>query len=570
VPAGLVATEPTGMMQTLVCADSRCDGVPDLYDKEMAVLIGEVVARGAHMVTILDSCHSDGADREIGGGVGAGAAWFGEVDEAEHRGFSRLSARWVPAADSAPSASALVTEVGGVRSAAVQRENPNYVALAACRRDQTAQEIRLPYGHRGAFSLAILNQLERQGPDATYRELMTGARCYVENLVSRQTPVLFPISEPIVDQKFLGGAARLPRSSMSMRCVRGVWEIDAGACHGMVAGPPDDRTRVGVHGSGTEGTDRQEAELIRVHPTKSVVRPLGGWEPDARWQYPVVVTRVPLPPATVAIAAAPDTDDTVALLVEAMRTAGPHGDASPHIRLAPPEPDAHHRTPDLLLDLPQPHVARILGADGGALVTGVSLVTDAAAAEQVVADLEHIARWRAIKALENPSSHIAGAIHIELRGADHLDTDQTGCVALEYTWDGLQWVPPEVFVALRNTSDRTLYCVLLDMTDRFRSHVGLFPGDLVASSHTAWAGGGSPIVFELPDGEEPVPGARITDWLKVLVAEEPFTAAPYVLPQLGGGAPGPVARDGTAAASPAVDWTTAIVPVITRVPGPAG
>jgi hypothetical protein len=105
------------------------------------------------------------------------------------------------------------------------------------------------------------------------------------------------------------------------------------------------------------------------------------------------------------------------------------------------------------------------------------------------------------------------------------------------------------------------------MTDRFQSYLGLFPGDLVAPGHTAWAAQGSPIAFSLPQGgAEVVPGARAVDWLKVVVAEEPFNAAPFVLPRLGQGAPAP--RDAIVMRPPAVDWTTAVLPVVTRVPGP--
>lgn len=596
VPPELAATEPTGMMQTLVCADSRRGGVPDLCDKEVAVLIGEAVARGAHVVTVLDSCHSDGADRDQD--AGTGPAWSGEVDAFGDDTASRLTARWAPAAVEPLAMAALLPELGrsastsspgAARSAAVLGAGPGYVALAACRRDQTAREIQMAEGHRGVFSLAVLKQLELLGPDATYRELMTGVRCYVENLVSRQTPVLFPIAEPVVDQAFLGGAARVPRSSMTMRCLRGAWEIDAGACHGIVAGPAHDRTRVGVRGSDDAGSSvhgarsealreaQNEAEIVQVQAMKSLVRPLAGWKPDAGRQFPVVVTHVPLPPTTVAVSTAPDLGETEALLIKALNTSGPNGGASPHVRLAASGLDAPDRTPDILLSVSKPSVTRILGADGGALVTGARVVTDAASAAGVIADVEHIARWRRLKALENPASRIAGAIRIEVSAADPagsgargvacgpLRTDQTGCIALEYTWDGSEWAPPEVFIALRNTSERQLYCVLLDMTDRFQSHLSLFPGDLVAPRHTAWAAEGSPIAFSLPPGAEVVPGARAADWLKIVVAEEPFNAAPFVLPRLGERSPVP--RDGTAVRPPAVDWTTAVLPVVTRVPG---
>src|SRR5215212_10247877 len=46
--------EPSGTNQTLVCADSRRAGVPDLADKELSVLLDDVAARGPHVLVVLD------------------------------------------------------------------------------------------------------------------------------------------------------------------------------------------------------------------------------------------------------------------------------------------------------------------------------------------------------------------------------------------------------------------------------------------------------------------------------------------------------------------------------------
>src|SRR4051812_10324152 len=64
LPEEIWYTESSAMCQTSVCHDSR-DGVPDLYDKELAILVHEVLATGARMVTINDSCHSRSAMRGV-------------------------------------------------------------------------------------------------------------------------------------------------------------------------------------------------------------------------------------------------------------------------------------------------------------------------------------------------------------------------------------------------------------------------------------------------------------------------------------------------------------------------
>ena len=86
--------EPTGANQTLVCADSRRAGVPDLADKELSVLLDDVAARGPHVLVVLDCCHSGGGTRDPG----------------ERRrgrpGTAGPAGRWAPQARDVPAAGA--------------------------------------------------------------------------------------------------------------------------------------------------------------------------------------------------------------------------------------------------------------------------------------------------------------------------------------------------------------------------------------------------------------------------------------------------------------------------------
>lgn len=608
VPPELAHIEPTGLMQTMLCVDSRHRGVPDLYDKELAVLIRDVADRGAHVAVVVDCCHADGADRAAG--LVSGTA-------GEHPAL-RLTARWTPALNTPPALADLLAalskpeEYETLRSTSTLRA-PDHVALAACRSDQVAYELSFRAGHHGAFTTALVAQLERLGPDATYRRLLTGVRCYIENLAVRQTPMLYPADSDLADQPFLGGAVRTRASSITMRFVRGAWEIDVGAFHGVQLGAGDDRTLVGVHGVRAEPAETDhgwtlapdgapavlEAEVVSVQPYTSIVEPIGGWHPERGEQYPVVITGVPLPPAVVAVGGTADGDRaTEELLARAISTAAPGGRPSPHVRAADLDSEA---TPELRVIAPYPGVLRVLSADGNALAPDAAGIRSPAGAAKVVGALEHITRWRRIKALDNPKSTLAGAVRIEIFMAEPGDTperaarraplsaDRTGAIALEYTRTTGQWVAPEVYIRLRNTSGRQLYCVLLDLTDRFLSHVALFPGDLVAAQYAASAAYGERVVFALPDDQIPAPGAQVTDWLKVLIAEEPFNAAPFQLPRLGRPARPETARgertfrgvldrlglaavhrDAQIRRPPALDWATDMLPVVTRVPEIAG
>ncbi|CAL9638552.1 caspase family protein [Streptomyces sp. enrichment culture] len=580
VPAEFARFEPTGMLQTLVCADSRHGGVPDLYDKELAVLVGEITRRGVHTVVVLDCCHADSGTREP---LTAGPPASGRPP---------LRIRHHPAATTSPPLDTLLEELrtGPYRTATAADgfASAPHVLLAACHSDQYAVEVPTADGPRGLFSLALLEQLESLGLAATPRELMPGARCRVEDSARAQVPVLSPAADAVVDRPLLGGRVRTARSPVTLRRLRGRWEIDSGACHGVPSGGPGDPVRFAVHGS----DPLAEVTVRRVLTDHSVVEPLG-WAPEPDKQYPVVLTSVPLPAGAVALD--DDTGDAAriaGLITAALDSAGPGGLPSPHVR-AVGTADAE-LLPDLRVRVPRPATVRICASDGTPLVPDVPCGTPDQAA-RVVTDLEHITRWRRVKDLRNPVSALADAVSVEVVAAARGETvdDGTrpalrpgadGAVHLSYRRGPAGWEEPEVFLRLRNTTSRRLYCALLDLTDRFRIHPQLFTGDWIAPRHVASAAWGGAITMSLPPGRPAVPGATGTDWLKVLVAETPFSSAGFVLGRLGepeptavrtGGGYRPVLdrlglvalhRDAEAGRATAGDWATTVLPVVVHVP----
>lgn len=156
------------MCQTVVCHDSRA-GVPDLYDKELAVLAHEVVSTGATLVTIMDACHSRSAMRE---GLPPG-----------------LTPRFAPGLETAPELRDLLPELvddaaessGPVPGAQL----PGHVALSACDEWEVANERHFPDGWHGVFTEALGHALGRLGHDATYRQVFSYARCRVGSSCGR-------------------------------------------------------------------------------------------------------------------------------------------------------------------------------------------------------------------------------------------------------------------------------------------------------------------------------------------------------------------------------------------------
>ncbi|GAA4951705.1 caspase family protein [Actinoplanes utahensis] len=530
LPPELSHLEPSGRMQTLICADSRLGDVPDLYDKELSVLLGRVAATGCRVVTVLDCCHAAGAVR-------------GEIPEPAGRD------RWAPPAAAAPRPELLIPEL---RSGwAALPDHSRLTGLAACRSDQRARERPLGGRPHGVFSWALLGALNQLGPAATYRELLAAARCQVENLVYEQTPQL--IGDDPADRVFLGGVLRTPASGITLRHHRGQWEIDAGLCHGV---PSPGAVRVAVAGPGPQ----RPARVVEVLTGRSIVEPVG-WAPDPAVQYPVVFTALPRPALTVALG-----DRNRDLLHD--RLAG-----SPWLRL--PE-TGEPAVPDLRLDLPAPGRARILGSDHLPVTGDLAAADDEAAATLAIRGGEHIARWRHIRTLANPVSPLAGLIRLEIVAAHPgerimppdrpaLQPDDDGLIRLAYRPGPGGPVAPEVFLRLHNTGDLPLYCALLDLTGRYRIHARLMPGAFVGPRHRTAVADGRRIAFTLPAGRPPEPGAHIHDWLKLIVATDEFASTPFEQPTLDEALVQP--RTSTRDAGPdGHEWATATLGVLTTVP----
>jgi hypothetical protein len=548
LPAEIWYAESAGACQTTVCHDSRASAA-DLYDKELAVLAREVVAGGAQLVTIMDSCHSRSAVR---GPEATG-----------------LPPRIAPHLTEPPALRDLLPElaeaIGDPSRPVPGAQLSGHVALSACDEYEVANEAYFADGVHGVFSEALGNALTMLGPGATYRKVLSDARCRVEGRFRRQRPGWEALGD-LADREFLGGALRPRPAQITLRHPREAWEIDAGAVHGIEAG-----SRLAVHLE----KPLREVRVAEVSPARSVVEPLG-WRPDPARQYDMVLTDVPMPPVAVALP-----NPAATRLATAIRR-------SPHIRVA-----EGADVPLLLRVEQEGGTFQIMSADREPLAPPVA--ADEPGERRTIRDLEHIARWMQIRNLTNPSPALRDAVRLEFvpvrpdgtrppRDADPLPP---GNLKFHYTWTGTEWQAPEVYIRLRNTTGRKLYCTLLDLTDRYRMHADLFRGDYVDAHWTADVGRGSAIGLSLPPDRKAEPGASVTDWLVLLVSGEPFSSEPFALPRLGevpkgttrgarGGITGVLDRLGWQAVSrdfvpppeTGLDWTVQVVEITTEVPHP--
>ncbi|WP_433249278.1 caspase family protein [Actinomadura nitritigenes] len=521
--------EPSGTAQSLVCVDSRQGGVPDLLDKELGVLAGEVGRRGAHCVAVLDCCHAESGTRDPDSAV-----------------------RALPASNEPAGARALLPDLGG---AVADEMEETHVLLAACRTFEKAMEVRMEGRRRGAFSYALVRVLREATPGTTVRDVHIRTRRMVENLCRDQVPVLYPASPGgLADAPVFGGAVTPPAVPFTLRRVRGGWEVDAGFCHGVTAGATL-TVRSGVERGARVRVSAASAGRADVAPD--------GWQPDPERTYPVAVESLPVVPATVRV-----TGSGAATLEEAIDGLG-----SPFLAVDDDAP-----TWTVTIDS---SAADVRMADGSLILS-----TGGEALRDLPLRLEQLAVWTHVRDLRNPWSRLDGLVDLEVvaaepgesrapRDSPALRPDPSGEIHLSYRHDGQSWMPPEVFIRIRNRSSRRLWCVLLDLTDRYRMHPSLFPGAFVGPGMVAAAAHGRPIPVSLPPGRPQRPGSSALDWCELIVSEEEVSSVPFSLPSID--AP-PLRSAATALrtwrgrremAAPDVsagDWTTVLLPVRTVIP----
>jgi hypothetical protein len=228
---GLFATiEPSGMNSTIVCYDSRLPNGLDLVDKDMAVLISEVTARGVHLTTIFDSCHSSSMDRALG------------IRKVEARPDSQPAGKYLvnPAAMEAAIRDSSNPQPGmefitlAVAATFKPDETGRHILLAACETDQSAQEYIDPEtgDSHGAFTFFLAQTLNTSKAALGYRELMHLVRASMSVATPLQTPKAESSSgDEMLNDLFLGldAAAWTDYAVATLSETTNQWQLDRGA-----------------------------------------------------------------------------------------------------------------------------------------------------------------------------------------------------------------------------------------------------------------------------------------------------------------------------------------------------
>lgn len=507
--------EPDRLDETLVLYDSRTPGSWDLADKELAKLIAEVSSRGAHVVVVLDCCHSGSGTRAPG--LAETAVRRVETDTRQ-----RPLDSFIVGVDELIATSTtrdLATRPSGWDIAG------RHVLMAACRDDEEAREYQGGGATRGAFSYFLGETLRGLGGGITYRDLFTRTAALVRGQVQRQSPQLEATLTADLEQPFLGGAVRPSPRYFVLGHQAGRWSIDAGRFHGIPAPTQGDSAELAVFDYGASEADlRDPARAIRravvtqVSAASSLVRISEGELDAARAPFKAVLLHLPTPRLKVRLRGDPG----------GVQPARQALSASLFVREADSGEAADYR---LLAEGGRYLIAK--PDDDRPLAEQIDGYTSASA-RTAVERLEHIERWKTTAGLDNPAGSIAAdelqvEVHQEgrpLRGPE---------IRLEYARSGAdEWSPPEITIRLKNTGTRTLFVGLLDLPETFGifsliPHVGcqrLDPGDEVSAS------GGDPIRVSIPDDLWRRGVGELRDVVKVIVGTTEFDTRRLEQPDL--------------------------------------
>jgi len=440
--------EPDHLNETLVCWDSRTDGIWDLADKELAKLIAEVSQNHPHFVVILDCCHSGGGTRNQN-----------HVSLVEYTGIRTVNTEL----QERPFSSFIFSneERNSLISASHRFSLPRgeYILLAACRDNELAREHQ--YQKRGIFSYFLIDSLQRNS-NLNYRDLLKRSNILVRSFYANQSPQIEATNSSYLDQPFLGGTITKRQTYFTvMYNGSNGWIIDGGAVHGIISPQGNQKTRLAIFPINLEDVSQLKnaiavAEIIEVSPQSSIINISGEREElNPELIYQAAITYLPVSSLKVYIAG--DTS-RVSFAHQAVQTASFGENASLYICAVdnPSEADFH-------LNAINDEYQIIRASDNRQC-----LILESAL--QAIYTLEHIARWRNIASITSPVNSLIPANAVEIK---FYPQDVETFVAEDYqlsltyqTTDG-KLQPPAIQVKLINISNIRLYCVLLNLTELF-------------------------------------------------------------------------------------------------------
>jgi pimeloyl-ACP methyl ester carboxylesterase len=504
--------EPDKLNETLVCYDSRQKGSWDLADKELAKLISEVAEKNPQIALILDCCHSGSGSRDP----------FQETAVRENAKDERFR----PLDSFILSKEEIDNLIAGKKASGWNLPKGKHVLFASCQNTEKAKEFVADDEKRGAFSYFLTETLKKAKGNLTYRDLFKQTNASVRSKYNNQSPQLEAIDSKDLEQLFLGGAIceRHPYYTVYHDKKHG-WVIDGGAVHGVPRRDGNETMHLAIFPIETQGQDLRklsnkiaEAKVTEVLPQLSKLEIIGVTDFNQQQTFKAVITSLPLPPKTVSF----DGDaEGVKLLQQAIQTIEDGNQPSLYVREIGKEQTAEFK----VLALRNEYIIT-RPADGVQIVAPIQEYTKENAVK-IIQRLEHISRWTNLSELSSPANSQINPDDIKLEIHHNSEILSDGEVHFNYSQDGSgKWKKPKFKVKLKNTSSKTLYSALLDLTEQFSIDAGFFEAGCIKLNpgEETWVFGGDTIDASVPQELWERGITEYQDIFKLIVCTSEFDA----------------------------------------------
>ena len=520
IPEAFWSFEPDRKNETLFCYDSNLPEHWHLADKELAKMIAEVALKKPHICVILDCCHSGSGTKDPSSDIVERLApgdkrprplktYLFDVDE-----LAKLS----PSPDS------------NFSSTGRQFSQGQHILMAACEDRDTAKELTINGNKRGIFSYCLLETLKRSGK-LTYQELWQETKNAVSRKLEKHSITQFPQLEVTPPDKgnllFLDGAIAQQQPYFLVRHDKKLdWVIDGGEFHGVQPSKGEEKTVLALFNFNCNVNDFKdprksigEASVTEVLPQLSRLKISGDTKLSPESVYKAIVISLPLPAQGVYLEGDPT---GVKLASQAIESATMGNRPSIYIHSVENRDEAQL----YLLCRNQEYSIQLKGEERSLVAPIQGFTLDNA--QLVTERLEHIARWMTIRDLPSPpKSRIQpDDIEMELLFEGENGSPKEKNIHRQYQNKQGKLQPPRCQLKLTNKSQTTLYCTVLDLTDRFAVAAPFFEAGYVRlePEQTAWAGNGKYIKFTVDSELQKIGITKTKDIFKLIVSTTEFDA----------------------------------------------
>lgn len=391
-----------GLDEALVPTDIGDASARYLRDVELAYLFKRLVDRGVILTVVLDSCHSGGATR------GTAVPRGGVIDPTPRPSDSLVA----PHADLIALWQAQTRSVTrAVKPASGWLAEPQgYTLLAACRANELAYEDSFDGKERnGALTYWLLDSLRQLGPGAAYKTLHERVLAKIRTRFAAQTPQLQGAGNLVLfASERVQSRYAIP--VLQVDAAGGRVALNAGEVHGLQVG-----SLLAVYPPGvTEFAPQQRRALVEV---SQLVGDADAWArilPDSvtgelqEGGQALLLGGVGLGLQR-SVALVPQTESARQVISAAIEA---HG--AGFLRLA-----AMGEPVDFQVGTNAAGTEYALCDAAGTPIANLRppvAVDDADAAERLVKRLVHLAKYRAVQALENPEPGMKDKLEVELVG----------------------------------------------------------------------------------------------------------------------------------------------------------